>query len=123
MFIVLDELPKPKQISSSLEEVIMNKIRGQCARKYPNQELCSLLGAIRIESHSTLLMQLCDVLLGAVMFDYKKGGGIISDKLQRRKEEVVAVLREGVGKSMLATPFTVHKPVYFHVWNAVWEQK
>ncbi|MDP3962676.1 MAG: hypothetical protein Q8Q03_02310 [bacterium] len=28
------------------------------------------------ESHSNMLMQLCDVLLGAVMYDYKKKAGM-----------------------------------------------
>lgn len=123
MFLVLDELQKPKQISYSLEEIVISKIEKQCARKYADRELCSLLGAVRIESHSNLLMQLCDVLLGAVMFDYKKTAGILSDKLQRRKAEVVDVLRQGLRRNTLSDPFTVHKPVYFHVWNAVWGQK
>jgi hypothetical protein len=68
-------------------------------------------------------MQLSDILLGSVMFDVKKNAGILSNKLQRRKEEVVEVLRKGLGKPRLDEQFTVHKPVYFHVWNAVWQQK
>lgn len=57
------------------------------------------------------------------MFDVKKNANTLSDKLQRRKEEVVAVLRNGFTKQRLDEPFTVHKPVYFHVWSAVWEHK
>lgn len=123
MFLVLDEISKPKTIIKSLEETIKEKIDRQCARKYNNQKLCCIGGAVRIESHSNLLMQLCDVLLGAVMFDVKKNVNVLSDKLQRRKEEVVAILRNGLDKQRLDEPFTTHKPVYFHVWNAVWERK
>lgn len=123
MFLVLDEISKPKQIAKSLEEVVMEKIEKQCARKYSDKKICVITNATRIESHSNLLMQLCDVLLGSVMFDYKKSAKILSDKLQKKKEEVVAVLRTGLSKDKLDQSFTVNKPVYFHVWNAIWEQK
>ncbi len=122
MFLVLDELPKPKVIKESLEETIMEKINNQCIKKYSNKDICTVRSAIRIESHSNLLMQLCDVLLGCVMFDYKKSGGILSDKLQKRKEEVVEVLRKTLEQDNLNTPFTAHNPVYFHVWNAEWSK-
>jgi len=122
MFVVLDEISKPKKAKKSLEETIIEKIEKHCVRKYSNKKLCYLGGAVRIESHSNLLMQLCDVLLGATMFDVKKNAGILSDKLQKRKEEVVEVLRNGLNKKRLDEPFTVHKPVYFHVWSAVWQQ-
>ncbi len=123
MFLILDEISKPKTAPKSLEETIKEKIDKHCSRKYNNQKLCYIKGAVRIESHSNLLMQLCDVLLGSVMFDVKKNANTLSDKLQRRKEEVVAVLREGLNKNRLDEPFTVHKPIYFHVWNAVWEKR
>lgn len=121
MFLVLDELPKPKNIKESLECVVLNKINRKCLNKYRNQKTCLIKGAIRIESHSNLLMQLCDILLGCVMFDYKQSAGILSEKLQKRKEEVVSSLRIGLNKQRLDQQFTVHKPVYFHVWNAVWQ--
>jgi len=56
------------------------------------------------------------------MFDVKKNAGTLSNKLQKRKEEVVEILRQGLGKQRLDEPFTTHKPVYFHIWNAVWQQ-
>lgn len=51
MFLVLDEISKPKTAAKSLEETIIEKIEKQCARKYNNQKLCNLTGAVRIESH------------------------------------------------------------------------
>lgn len=123
MLLILDEIAKPKKSIKSLEETVIEKTEKQCIRKYNNQKLCCIAGTVRIESHSNLLMQLCDVLLGATMFDVKKNAGILSDKLQKRKDEVVEVLRKGINKQRLDEPFTIHKPVYFHVWNAIWQQK
>lgn len=120
IFLILDEIPKPKNIKEPLEEVVIKKIEKKCSIKYQNQKTCLLKGAVRVESHSNLLMQLCDVLLGSVMFDYKQSVGMLSEKLQKRKEEVVVVLRDGLNKQKLSQPFTIHKPVYFHVWNAIW---
>lgn len=57
------------------------------------------------------------------MFDVKNNANTLSDKLQKRKEEVVDVLRKGLNKQRLDEPFTVHKPVYFHIWSAIWQEK
>lgn len=122
MFVVLDELPKPKIITQSLEEVIMEKVDKRCGEKYSKLKICTFKNAIRIESHSNLLMQLCDVLLGAVMFDYKQSSGKLSDKLQNRKEEVVKILRQGLGQPRLDALFKIESPVYFQVWHPAWHK-
>lgn len=120
MFLVLDEIPKPKSSPLSLEEVVAEKINKRIFRKYQDKQLANVCGAIRIESHSNLLMQLTDVLLGCTMFDFKKSANIVSEKLMKQKGEVVLELKKGLGRSTLAETFTVHKPVYFHVWEADW---
>lgn len=117
MILVLDQINKPRSAQQSLEDTILEKIQKR-HRKYENKEICKIINAFRIESHSNLLMQLTDILLGAVMFDFKDKAGLISDKLRKKKEEVVKELRKGLKISSLADTFTKHKPVYFHVWEA-----
>ncbi len=123
MFLVLDELPKPKAQKDSLEEIIVEKVDRQCKRKHSDKKLCALKNCIRIESHSNLLMQLCDVLLGAVMFDFKKNAGVLSEQLQIKKDPVVDILRTSLGRQSLDLPFTVNRPVYFNVWRPIWKQE
>ena len=121
-FLIFDEIPKPRTATQSLEETILSKITKRVTTKYPDKNLGRIASALRIESHSNLLMQLTDVLLGCVMVDFKIRADILSSKLRNRKEEVVASLRNGLNKSTLAGTFTVHKPVYFHVWEADWQK-
>jgi len=122
MFIVLDQINKPKNALLPLEDTILEKIKKRCL-KFNQNKICKVVNALRIESHSNLLMQLTDVLLGAVMFDFKDKAGLISQKLKRKKEEVVKELRNGLGVDSLANNFTKHKPVYFHVWEAEFKEK
>lgn len=122
IFLVLDEIPKPKIAQRSLEETVLSKITKRVAAKYSDKKLGRVINALRIESHSNLLMQLTDVLLGCVMFDFKVRAGTLSSKLESKKERVVAFLRGGLNKSSLAGTFTVHKPAYFHVWEAEWQK-
>ncbi len=107
---------KPKTASLSLEDTILEKIQKRCS-KYRGKQICQVVNAFRIESHSNLLMQLTDVLLGAVMFDFKDKVGLISQKLKLKKEEVVEELRNGLDVTSLSNTFTKHKPIYFHIWE------
>lgn len=116
MILVLDQINKPRSASKSLEDTILEKIQKRTI-KYQGGKICQIVNAFRIESHSNLLMQLTDVLLGAVMFDFKDKVGLISPKLKLKKEEVVKELRDGLNISSLALTFTKHTPIYFHVWE------
>lgn len=116
MVLVLDQINKPRSAPQSLEDTILEKIQKR-SLKYQDEKICQIVNAFRIESHSNLLMQLTDVLLGAVMYDFKYRKGLISRKLKLKKEEVVKELRNGLNISSLASTFTKHAPVYFHVWE------
>lgn len=120
MFLVLDEVPKPKTSQLSLEETVIAKVEKRVLARQQSKGLAKINGAIRIESHSNLLMQLTDVLLGCTMFEFKKKAGLVSENLKKQKEEVVKELLKGLNKSTLSGTFTEHKPVYFHVWEANW---
>lgn len=116
MILVLDQINKPRSAQQSLEDTILEKIKKR-ASKYGENRICQITNAFRVESHSNLLMQLTDVLLGAVMFDFKDKVGLISNKLRIKKEEVVKELRNGLNVNYLSATFTKHKPVYFHIWE------
>jgi hypothetical protein len=117
MILVLDQINKPRSASRSLEDTVLGKIQKR-AVKHEGKKLCRIVNAFRIESHSNLLMQLTDVLLGAVMFDFKDRARLISEKLRTKKEEVVKELRNELNVDSLANTFTKHEPIYFHVWEA-----
>ena len=77
----------------------------------------NIFGVSRLESHSSLLLQVVDILLGCVMFDYKNQVGLISEKLAVKQEMVVERLREKLNTKSLAQNKTYHKPNYFSVWE------
>lgn len=117
LYLILDEISKPKNVEGSLETILQAKIVKRHNYKYPSRPIANILGLIRIESHSNLLMQLADVLLGCTMFDFKKQTSIVSENLIRKKEEVVASLRNGLHVESLAVTQTLNNPLYFSVWK------
>lgn len=68
-----------------------------------------------LESHASLFIQMVDVLLGCVLFDFYKA---VNPKRKEKeaKREIVDSVREKLGKESLARKFTVEKPNYFNVW-------
>src|SRR3989338_11105251 len=80
-----------------------------------NKENPTFIGAISIESHSNMLMQLCDVLLGAVMYDYKKKSGMTSSKIEARKENLVKKIRNVLKIETLAKEIVDKSLVHFSV--------
>jgi hypothetical protein len=113
--IVVDEITKPHTKPLSLEDTIMSKIREEVA-KDTSLNFENIFGAFSIESHSSLPMQLCDVLLGAVMYDYKKKHGLSSEKTSLKKETFVQKIRSSIGVSTLAEEFVVNDTkAYFEV--------
>jgi hypothetical protein len=118
--VLADDLTKPKSISTTFEDALRLRI----AQKL-KQDGCDrkIFNVTRLESHSSLMLQLVDILLGAVLYDFKKASGLISEKLGQRQEMVVKVLRDTLGRSTLADHFTANKPSYFNVWKMKWKKE
>ncbi len=122
--IIVDEITKPKCKAHPLEMTILDKIRRQITyRKLRGIKPESIFGVLSIESHSNMLMQLSDVLLGAVAYEYKKRYGLSSSKIMRRKEPLLQVIRNSLNLPDLAHEFTMHSPLYFSVFEGKWRNK
>ena len=75
--IVVDEITRPRNKPLSLEDTLLSKIRTEVA-KDPTLNFDDIFGAFSIESYYNFLLQMSDLLLGAVMYDYKRKEGLIS---------------------------------------------
>ena len=112
--VLADDLTRPSDIKKSFERSLADAI----SFRLKKQNIANkIFGVNRLESHSSLLLQVVDTLLGCVMFDYKKKNGLISEKLALKQEVVVQDLREKLGVKSLAQNKTYHKPNYFSVWE------
>ncbi|MBU1023455.1 hypothetical protein KKB99_04110, partial [bacterium] len=71
--------------------------------------------ATMLESESANLIQMIDILVGCVTYEFrrKKNPELIRDKT---KGEVVDHLKSKLDIVDMATKFTVNRPVYFNVW-------
>ena len=116
--IIVDEITKPRIKALSLEDTLLSKIRDEVI-KDSSVNFSNVFGALSIESHSNLLMQLCDVLLGAVMYDFKKKSGITSDRTDKRKELLVSKIRQVLNVNSLAQDFTQTSSAYFNVFESI----
>lgn len=79
----------------------------------------NVFGAFAIESHSNLAMQLCDVLLGAVLYEYKRKFNLNSSRTEAKKEPIVSKIRTTLGVTTLADEFTENSRAYFNVFECV----
>ena len=69
----------------------------------------NIFGTHRLESHSNLFVQMTDLLIGAVAYEYHNKSNIEKDK-------VVSKIKEKSGISNIAVNTTKHSPNYFSVW-------
>lgn len=77
----------------------------------------SVFNTCRVESEASLFIQMVDVLLGAVVYDFKIKAGIIGkEDPNYPKTRLLIEIRKYLGRKNLADSFTVHKPNYFSVW-------
>ncbi|MBI2634735.1 DUF3800 domain-containing protein [Candidatus Peregrinibacteria bacterium] len=110
--VLADDLTKPKTVTKSFEQslrdAIISKLKGA---------KCDLFGISRLESHSSLLLQVVDIMLGAVMFDFKKRTGLISEKQGAKQAPVAQEIRNNLEAKDLSLNATYHKPNYFSVWQ------
>lgn len=112
--VVVDEISRPRKKSLSLEDTLLAKIRNESARDSA-VDFSKVFGALSIESHSNFLLQLCDILLGAVVYDYKRQAGLVSMKISNRKEHLVNRIRQTLKVKTLGAPFEVSTPAFFSV--------
>ncbi len=116
--IIVDEITRPRNKPFSLEDTLLSKIEAEIS-KNPSLKYENIFGALSIESHSNFLMQLSDVLLGAVMFDYKKKANLVTPNMSARKEPLVNKIRTALMVDTLAQDFVTYSPSYFKVFESV----
>ncbi|AKM79674.1 MAG: hypothetical protein UX85_C0001G0166 [Candidatus Beckwithbacteria bacterium GW2011_GWB1_47_15] len=112
--VLADDLSKPTYIKKSFEKSLKDALEYRLKKRGISN---SVFGVTRLESHSSLLLQVSDILLGAVMYDYKKKIGLISEKLSQRQEIVTEKIRSILKTKSLAVNKTFHQPNYFSVWE------
>lgn len=110
--VLCDDLSKPANISDTFENRLMVAVNKKLIKIGISD---CLFGVVILESHASLMIQLVDILLGCVMFDFKREVGLISQKQFERKNIVVAECRNIIGEKILSKNFTAYKPNYFSV--------
>ena len=117
--VLADDLSKPKRIKESFEEALKRKIHQRIKDDGIERRIFNVA---RLESHSSLMLQLVDILLGTVLYDFKKQKGVVGAKLAQRQEPVVSQLRQILDRESLASHFTSNKPSYFNIWKMKWRK-
>lgn len=106
--IVADQITQP-QNDHPYENYLCKKICERLKTKDISED--SLFGTMRIESHSATFLQLTDILVGAVAYDFIGGE-------KERKTEFMKVLREKLKiKGKIDKNITISNPNYFSVWK------
>ncbi|MCL4390143.1 MAG: DUF3800 domain-containing protein [Patescibacteria group bacterium] len=115
--ILADDLSKPGNIQTTFEQNLETKTKEALVKR----GMSSLnFKCTRLESHASLLIQLVDVLLGCVTWDYKQAGGLVSNKLAEKRSGVVNELKMALNKKSICGSFTATSPSYFSVWEMDW---
>lgn len=106
--IIADQITQPEN-HSPYENYLSNKIKERLQKQGITDEC--IFGSIRMESHSSTFLQLVDIFVGAVGYDF-----LMEDK--KRKIEFMKVFREKINISgKIQSSFTNNKPNYFSVWK------
>lgn len=106
--VVADQITQPVN-NHPYENYLCSKICERLKTKNISPE--SLFGSIRIESHSATFLQLTDILVGAVGYDF------IGEN-RDRKVEFMKVLREKLGiTEKIQKSITKNNPNYFSIWK------
>lgn len=106
--VIADQITQPRN-GRPYENYLCNKIFERLERK--NIPLESLFGSVRMESHATNFLQLTDILVGAVTYDF-------IGKENDRKSEFMKIMREKLKISgKLNQSITIHEPNYFSIWK------
>ncbi len=106
--LIADQISQPED-HHPYENYLCSKICERLKAKGASPE--SLFGTIRIESHSATFLQLVDIFVGAIGYDF-----IGEDK--ERKTEFMKILREKLAiRGKIQSGFTKNTPNYFSVWK------
>lgn len=105
--VIADQITQPEN-HHPYENYLCNKICERLKSKKISED--SLFGTIRMESHSGVFLQLADILVGAVGYDF-----LGEDK--ERKIEFMKVFREKLGVGKIQESMTKNSPNYFSVWK------
>ena len=106
--IVADQITQPENCHP-YENYLCNKICERLKTKSISAE--ALFGTIRIESHSAVFLQLVDIIVGAIGYDF-----IGEDR--ERKVEFMKIFREKLGMlGKIQGSITKNSPNYFSVWK------
>lgn len=107
-FVILaDQISQPKTEWLTYEASLYNKI---CKRMIDKSMKQTIFGITRIESHSAPFVQLVDLLVWAVVYDFY-------DHEKIRKEEFLRELRTLFSVSSFNANVTKNSPAYFSVWK------
>lgn len=112
--LVSDHITKPKSINISFEKSITEKIRSRLEKK--NKDVEIFFWATRQESHSSVLLQLVDILLWNTVYFLKEKDWMIWEKSKDKKWYVANHLKEKLWNPDMLKSFTLYKPNYFSVW-------
>ncbi len=89
------------------------------SRKFFEREMNKIpkvYNAVMIESHASLFVQVVDVLIGCISYDYKINRGDLT-RPDMYKKNVCDHLKSKIGKTTLIGNFTINSPSYFSVWE------
>jgi len=108
-FVILaDQITQPDG-ERDYENALMSKIRNRLVHKQCDNEC--VWGTVRVESHSATFLQLVDILVGAVGYDFQG-----EDKV--RKMEFMKLLHEKLEvENKIQSNFNKYSPNYFSVWK------
>lgn len=115
--ILADDISKPKIVTETFEDSLAGKISSRIKGSKADG---AIINVARIESHSSILLQLVDILLGCVMYDFMKQRNLVGVKRAQRREPAIQEIRRTLGRASLADHFTVNQPSYFNVWQVKW---
>ena len=112
--LLVDDLTKPKNVTKTFEASLKEEVQKRLVKGSVDS---SVFGVSRLESHSSLLLQIVDILLGAVMYDFKKNVGLISENQSKKQQPVADAIRKHLGTNSLGSSNTFHDPNYFSIWK------
>lgn len=117
--VLADEISRPSHVKVTFEEGLINQFLHFCSKR-SIQNPCQL-HCTTLESNAHLLIQVSDVLLGSIVFDYKHKNGLISKGLFKRRSQVVRTIKTHLKKESLTDSFNRTQPNYFSLWEMDWK--